>query len=179
MKKASRVISESTTDYAYVIREEYWPNPGFHAELLDGDPSDETNQFINAINNESPDEQLMTTCYTVDGYWIGNIEKAKYLCETLGICPVPHPDTKRGELVPCSIGLNEKEQKWYGWSHRAIFGFGIGDIVEEGGCCASSGWTDEYLAEHPEVDKRLPVGFKAETLEDAKRMAIAFANSVS
>lgn len=25
------------------------------------------------------------------------------------------------------IGFSEKEQKWYGWSHRAIIGFGIGD----------------------------------------------------
>lgn len=25
-----------------------------------------------------------------------------------------------------SIGFNPTEQKWYGWSHRAIFGFGIG-----------------------------------------------------
>lgn len=79
----------------------------------------------------------------------------------------------------CSIGFNEKEQKWYGWSHRAIFGFGIGSIVEEGSCCASSGWTEEYLKEHPDENLSLPVGFKAETLEDAKRMAIAFADSVA
>ena len=31
-----------------------------------------------------------------------------------------------------SIGFNEKEQKWYGWSHRAIFGFGIGSKVKKG-----------------------------------------------
>lgn len=29
----------------------------------------------------------------------------------------------------CSIGFSEKEQKWYGWSHRAMFGFGIGDTM--------------------------------------------------
>jgi hypothetical protein len=27
------------------------------------------------------------------------------------------------------IGFSEREQKWYGWSHRAIFGFGVGSEV--------------------------------------------------
>ena len=66
------------------------------------------------------------------------------------------------------IGFSEKEQKWYGWSHRAIYGFGIGDEVKEGDCCASAA-----------PGKALPVGFKAKTLNDAKKMAEAFAESVS
>ena len=41
-----------------------------------------------------------------------------------------------------AIGLSEKEQKWYGWSHRAIFGFGIGDTVKKGDC--------GYIADNPE-----------------------------
>jgi hypothetical protein len=32
------------------------------------------------------------------------------------------------------IGFSDKEQKWYGWSHRAIFGFGIGSEVKRGDC---------------------------------------------
>jgi len=35
-------------------------------------------------------------------------------------------------FFPVNIGFSEKEQKWYGWSHRAIFGFGIGSKVEPG-----------------------------------------------
>lgn len=31
-----------------------------------------------------------------------------------------------------NIGFNPTEQKWYGWSHRAIFGFGIGSEVKKG-----------------------------------------------
>jgi len=79
----------------------------------------------------------------------------------------------------CSIGFKPREQKWYGWSHRATYGFGIGDIVSEGDCCASSGWTEEYLEKHPEERLYLDVGFEAKTLDDAKKMAIAFAESVS
>tara|TARA_R110000824_G_scaffold75477_1_gene191575 strand:+ start:68 stop:688 length:621 start_codon:yes stop_codon:yes gene_type:complete len=39
-----------------------------------------------------------------------------------------------GEPKTCCIGLNPLEQKWYGWSHRAIFGFGIGSECKKGDC---------------------------------------------
>ena len=29
------------------------------------------------------------------------------------------------------IGFSDKEQKWYGWSHRVIIGFGVGDRIFE------------------------------------------------
>ena len=79
----------------------------------------------------------------------------------------------------CSIGFSEKDNKWYGWSHRAIYGFKIGDVVKKGDCCALSGLTEEYLKKHPEEDCSLPIGFKAKSLADCKKMAIAFADSVS
>ena len=88
------------------------------------------------------------------------------------------PEKANPEDSICSIGFSENENKWYGWSHRAIYDFGIGDVISEGDCTSTSGWTDEYLVEHPEEDLRLPVGFEAKTLDDAKRMAIAFADSV-
>ena len=80
--------------------------------------------------------------------------------------------------VAC-IGYSEREQKWYGWSHRAIFGFGIGYKADECSCCVDSGWTQEYLREHPEEDKSVPVGFEVKNMDDAKRCAIAFAMAVS
>lgn len=109
----------------------------------------------------------------LDGVYIGDIKFAKQL-EKLGIKPEPILD---GEV--CSIGFSSKDNKWYGWSHRAMYGFKIGDIVKKGDCCTSSGYTDEYLKEHPEEDTILPIGFEAKTLDDAKKMAIVFAESVS
>ena len=82
------------------------------------------------------------------------------------------------EHKTCSIGYSPKENKWYGWSHRAIHGFTIGDVVEQGDLCADSGLIEEYRVQHPEEDHSLPVGFKALTLNDARRMAIAFACAV-
>ena len=126
----------------------------------------------NSIGSDSP--VVMHSVYSEDGGYVGSLEDVNVYFK-LGILPEKsHQDHK-----VCSIGKSLTDGKWYGWSHRAIYGFSIGDVVKEGDLTASSGWTDEYLKEHPEEDRSLPVGFKAETEEDAKRMAIAFADSVS
>lgn len=111
-----------------------------------------------------------------DFSYIGDPKMADRLWKKYGIETFELADP--GHKV-CSIGFSPRDQKWYGWSHRAIFGFGVGSKVKKGDCCASSGFVTSYLDEHPEKDKSLPVGFKAKNLHDAKRMAIAFAESVS
>ncbi len=118
----------------------------------------------------------MKTAYTPEGYYIGSSKRAYRLVRKRGIKPEKiNPDHK-----VCSIGFSESQQKWFGWSHRAISGFGIGDSVSnENHLCAHSGWIDEYLTEHPEEDLSLPVGFVAKTLDDARQMAVAFADSVA
>lgn len=130
---------------------------------------------------------IMKSAYTPDGAYIGNSVWAHRLFNKYGVVPEVSPhsirqmddpnDANGGKGPTCSIGFCEKEEKWYGWSHRAMYGFGIGDTVKDGDCCASSGWTDEYLKMHND-DFVLPVGFEAKTIKDAKRMGIAFASSV-
>ncbi len=124
-----------------------------------------------SVNGDKP--WIMEEVRTLDDKYVGTLEDAKKLFDK-GILPETYNDRN-----VCSIGKSYKDNKWYGWTHRAIYGFQIGDVVQEGDCTASSGWTEEYLAEHPEENKTLPVGFEAKTEEDAKKMAIAFADSVS
>lgn len=147
--------------------------PYFEAKIINdaGDPKG-VQEIVDAIDDASDRLVTLEVAYTPRGSYIGNLETATFLVSK-GIVPEALPSHN-----VCSIGFNKNEQKWYGWSHRAIFGFEIGAIAKEGDCVCSSGWTDEYLLEHPEEDLRLPVGFEAKTLEDAKRMAIAFAESV-
>ncbi len=117
---------------------------------------------------------MMASAFTTNGHYVGNAKIAHRLVVRRGI----KPELVSGSHNVCSIGFCEREQKWYGWSHRALYGFGVGDAVAEGDLTATSGWTDEWLRKHPEDDISLPVGFKAKTLEDAKRMAVAFAEAV-
>ena len=103
---------------------------------------------------------IMKTAYTVpNGDYLGDPKTAYFLCKKHGIKPEKiSPDHK-----VCSIGFCEQSGKYYGWSHRAMYGFSIGDTVKEGDVTA------EYL----------PIGFTAKDLDDCKKMAIAFAKSVS
>jgi hypothetical protein len=112
----------------------------------------------------------------VDGGYIGNDKDYDFLVNTKKLILIqkalPTNDT-------CSIGYSVEENKWYGWSHRAIHGFTIGDKVADGDITATSGLIESYRIQHPEEDYSLPVGYEARDLNGAKRMAIAFAEAVS
>lgn len=114
----------------------------------------------------------MISFYAMDGGYIGDLDNFKALVVDLGIVP----EKAKASNNVCSIGKSITDGKWYGWSHRAICGFKIGDVVKDGDCCATPGTLPEDLT--PENDFSLPVGFEAKTEEDCKRMAIAFADSV-
>lgn len=73
------------------------------------------------------------------------------------------PEKREPGHCAASIGFSPQKQQWYGWSHRGIAGFGVGSKVNAGDCAASG----------------IAVGFVAETLEDAKRIASAFAEDIS
>lgn len=74
---------------------------------------------------------------TIDGSYIGNIEYAEQL-RARGIAAQARP----GNRV-ASIGFCEAEQKWYGWSHRGMCGFGVGSEVRKGDCAyVPTDWAD-------------------------------------
>lgn len=118
-----------------------------------------------------------TTYYisTVDDGYLGDERMYKFLVHEKKLVLIQK--SIKTQSV-CSIGYSPEENKWYGWSHRAIHGFTIGDEVKKGDLTNDSGLVEEYRIQHPEEDYSLPVGFKALTLNDAKRMAIAFAEAV-
>jgi hypothetical protein len=129
---------------------------------------------------------VLRSAYTVpEGYYIGSSRDAHRLMVRRGLRQLQprmpqNEESNGGRGRTCCIGFQPEEQKWYGWSHRAIYGFGIGSKVDSADhLCATSGWTEKWLAEHPEDDVRLPVGFVAKTLEDAKMMATVFASAVN
>ena len=125
--------------------------------------------------DETPDHMLIVkSAYSPTGDYIGSPHLAHQLCKKHGI----KPEKADPDHCVCSIGFSASSQKWYGWDPKAIHGFAVGDVVKEGDRASSSGWTDEYLEKHPEEDLSLPVGFTASTLEDAKRMAAAFASNL-
>jgi len=129
----------------------------------------------------------MLSCYTPDGYYIGDLKTAATIyygwrlteVQPFAAAAYEKEEYCKRENINCSIGFDKENQKWIGWSEWAAGAFGIGHVVEEGNCEASSGFTEDFIKENPEADLSMPVGFEVKTLEDAKRCAIAFAENVS
>jgi len=76
------------------------------------------------------DDLEMKSAYSVNGDYIGNPKHAKRLCCDRGIAPQLSAPSNN----VCSIGYSAKDGKWYGWSHRAIYGFKVGSKIKKGDC---------------------------------------------
>ncbi len=100
-------------------------------------------------------------------------EDIEKLCKKYGIT---HREKTDPSHCVCSIGYSPKNKKWYGWSHRAVHGFGIGDKLFDANWKPSEGATEE------EIDKIsfIKRGEKTiKNIEQAKQAATNFAEYVS
>ena len=122
------------------------------------------------LYEEDTDPTNMLVAYsTVDGSYIGDRRRAKYLRKRGIKAQSMHSD---GNGTAC-IGFCEKENKWYGWSHRAIYGFGIGSTVKKGDCGYQPNTVEELYAECVESDSDGYYRYKPEhvtKLEDGLRI---------
>lgn len=114
----------------------------------------------------------MKEAYDYAGQYIGDPKDAKYLTSRW-VFRWKWPFIRRGPAIEyferrredsnvVSVGYSPTRQKWYGWSHRAIFGFGVGYEVKEGDI----------------TEGRYPPGYVVRTFDDARKMAEAFAEGV-
>ena len=69
----------------------------------------------------------MISAYSKEGYYIGSPEEIADKYIMYGICEDLTPLI---ENIQC--GYSPRDQKYYGWSHRGIYGFGIGSKVKKG-----------------------------------------------
>lgn len=134
------ILSERHYKVGYVVREEFVDDRDYGGQGL-----------------------FMQTAYTPSGDYIGNTKTAYFLCKTKGIAP----ELKKKTSTVCSIGYSEKDKKYYGWSHRALCGFAIGDKVFK----ENFGESSTRFTKHGTKTIR--------TKADQRKAAIAFADSVS
>ena len=92
--------------------------------------------------------------------YIGDIRDAYMLSD------LSHFTTLPGSEVVCA-GWSEKDKKFYGWSHRAMCGFGLDDCIFE----EDYGDDSTLFTKHGR--------YIINSFEDAKKSAMAFASSVS
>lgn len=71
--------------------------------------------------SEADPPTVMRSVYTLDGKYIGSVKDFNKLWDR----GIQHFEVARPDHGVCSIGYSPSEQKWFGWSHRAIQSFGI------------------------------------------------------
>lgn len=83
-----------------------------------------------SVREGSPDPVTLEVAYVQYGRYFAYVgDMYKQLLER-GITDQIQP--ARNDSTVCTIGFNPTEQSWYGWSHRAMLPFKIGDTVKPG-----------------------------------------------
>ncbi len=52
------------------------------------------------------------------------------------------------EQLTHGVGFSPKDNKWYGWSHRAIYGFTVGSTCKKGDCHYTASNPDEMIDDY-------------------------------
>jgi len=114
---------------------------------------------ITVIGEDKKDKPILfESFYTDEGLYIGPYDDMTVYVKDWGLTQL-QSSNPTSKVV--SVGFSEKEQKWYGWSHRARSKFGIGDETKEGQISP------------------FPIGYVIKSLEEAKEAAKYFSEGVS
>lgn len=122
------VMIELHTRGKYEIAKKIKYSPRYREELAKHNPKKYTAMF--------------SVYSKIDGGYIGTVDDA-YFYHQRGIEQL---QKIADDHNTCCIGFNKSENKWYGWSHRAMFGFTIGSEVKKGDCAYNPN-TKEAMAE--------------------------------
>jgi len=144
-----RKIGEPDDMGTWELRDEEWRVGANDLPLDVDDPGDPWCRIRSAWTKTDPP------------VYVGDEEMARHIIDNLGI--VPEYRTAGSNVA--TIGYCALEQRWYGWSHRAMCGFAIGDVIREGDVVENMGvWV---------------AGSVIRTLGDARDVACKYAESVS
>lgn len=102
-------------------------------------------QVYEIIEANTSTDVSHTHAVNMAGKYIGLPEYAKMLLVRYDIRP-----EVIGDNNVCSIGFSPRDQKWYGWSHRALYGFGIGSKVAKGDCAYVGATPEDLIDKHAE-----------------------------
>lgn len=102
-----------------VIRERHYPFYDIRDEMWDNEFTDQEPSLMKKL------------AYSKQGDWIGSSKEAYRMVHRFGIQQF---EKTEDDHCICSIGYAPKDNKWYGWSHRAIFGFTKGSSCKKGDC---------------------------------------------
>lgn len=137
-----------------------------HKTILEVSPCKGT-EYVEVLEKISGIKEPVRWYYTNTGYYIGTKSDVNALYTTLKLTQVQGNSIGRSAC----IGFQESSQKWFGWSHRARYGFGIGSKITKE-CCGYFPNNKKSFIEHI-ID-----GFIIDDMENSPYKIILDENSV-
>jgi len=103
-----------------------------------------TEQYLKQVAYTKEHEELGSLCWWSkfdDSYitHVGMEDGLKFFAENEITIDLTH-----------GVGKSQKDGKWYGWSHRAIYGFEIGSTCKKGDCHYIPSTPEELIDSHSE-----------------------------
>lgn len=115
-------------------------------------------EFINQVSEVKPstipEDNAMCYYSKIDGSYFGRegMERdIKFLLKKGITEQLQNAHNVEDHTV--NVGFNREENKWYGWSHRAIYGFGIGSECKKGHCGYTPSTPEDLFKNVTEKDK--------------------------
>lgn len=81
-----------------------------------------------------PNDEAKVYCSKIDGSYLTRVGMEASLNHLLKLGITEQVQAGHGEPTTANIGFNPVVNKWFGWSHREIFGFGVGSKCKKGDC---------------------------------------------
>lgn len=134
-----RIVSERNLPFLCVLREQEVRFPRLDFVGLTAG-ADAIASEMQAVADAAPETTIMVSGYNRHGHYIGDEKTTRFIVLECKISPeIANP----GDHI-CSVGWCDSERKWYGWSHRAMFGFGIGETIKKGDCAYRAPDSDSF-----------------------------------
>lgn len=112
---------------------------------------DKLQEFIDGISFKAQHYIIdsFTECYfsNVDKSYLTHVGMEESLSYLLSHGITEQIQNSKGVAEHSSnIGFNPVDQKWFGWSHRALYGFGVGSEIKRGDCAYCPVDEDDFRA---------------------------------
>lgn len=133
------VMFRSPRNFARLLKE----GLGAICEVVSTTPMQHYTLKVVRLDGGRPEDDVMTKqCVTSAGDYIGDPRTTDLLINKYGI---RHFEKTEPAHCVCSIGYNPDTRTWFGWSHRAIFGFAPGSTCKMGDCQFEPSNASEFL----------------------------------
>ena len=126
------------------------------------------NSTVRENNGMNATEYLKNVAYIKDGEYRSKFDDSYIILVGMEGNVQFLADREITKELTHGVGYSPKDGKWYGWSHRAIYGFKVGSTCKKGDCHYVPATPEELIDAHAEFFADLGDEYKAQKIAECK-----------